>query len=72
MNCDNQGAIVLSKDHKFRIPFHLGGSQRWKVLVVYIPTDENLANVKFQHFVKLLRLHTIQSNDHVKGSVEVL
>ena len=71
---------MLSKDNKFHIPFYLGGSQIWKVLVVYIPTDENLAKiftkalakVKFQHFVKLLRLHTIQSNDHVKGSVEVL
>ena len=44
-----------------------------KVLVVYIPTDENLAKifmkalakVKFQHFVKLLGLH-------MRGSVEVL
>ena len=76
INSDNQGAIALSKDNKFhsrtkhidvRYHFIREAVEDGKVSVVYIPTDDNpadiftkpLAKTKFRRFVELLGLRTI-------------
>jgi hypothetical protein len=73
LHSDNQGAIALSKDNKFhartkhidvRYRFIREAVENGKLSVVYIPTDENpadiftkaLAKVKFGRFVELLGL----------------
>ena len=73
LNCDNQGAITLLKDKKFHvwtkhinIHYHFvqEAVENRKIVVKYIPTDENLADIftkplvkaKFQCFVKLFGL----------------
>jgi phosphopantetheinyl transferase (holo-ACP synthase) len=79
INSDNQGAIALSKDNKFHsqtkhinIQYHFicEAVEDVKVSVVYIPTDENPADIftkplakgKFQKFVELLGLQAINEN----------
>ena len=79
INSDNQGAIALSKDNKFhsltkhidvRYHFIREAVEDRKVSVVYIPTDENpadiftkpLAKAKFRGFVELLGLGAIDEN----------
>ena len=76
INSDNQGAIALSKDNKFhlrtkhidvRYHFIREAVEDGKVSVVYIPTDDNpadiftkpLAKTKFRRFVELLGLRPI-------------
>ena len=79
INSDNQGAIALLKDNKFhsrtkhidiRYHFICEAVEDGKVSVVYIPTDENpadiftkpLAKAKFRGFVELLGLGAIDEN----------
>ena len=59
INCDNQGAIALSKDNKFHartkhidIQYHFvqEAVEDGKITLKYIPTDENLVDI----FTKLL------------------
>ena len=59
INCDNQGAITLSKDNKFhartkhidiRYHFVREAVEDQKITLKYIPTDENPADI----FTKLL------------------
>ena len=73
INCNNQGAIALSKDNKFHsctkhinIWYHFicEAVEDEKILVNYIPTDDNPANIfmkplakaKFRCFVEMLGL----------------
>jgi hypothetical protein len=81
-NSDNQGAIALSKDNKFhartkhidvRYHFIREAVEDGKVSVVYIPTDDNPADIftkplgkaKFRRFVELSGL---RPNDDKDGS----
>ena len=76
INSDNQGAIALSRDNKYhsrtkhidvRYHFIREAVEDEKLLVQYIPTDENpadiftkpLAKVKFRRFSELLGLRTM-------------
>ena len=78
IHCDNQGAIALSKDNKFhartkhidiRHHFIHEAIEDGKLSVVYIPTDDNpadiftkpLAKAKFCRFVELLGLGEIEA-----------
>ena len=54
LNCDNQGAIALSKDNKFHartkhidIQYHFirEAVEDGKLAVAYIPTDDNTADI---------------------------
>jgi len=54
INCDNQGAIVLAKDNKYHsctkhinLRYHSirEAVKNGKILVTYIPMDENLSNI---------------------------
>src|SRR5882762_4938951 len=80
IHCDNQGAIALSKDNKFhartkhidiRHHFIREAIEDWKLSVVYIPTDDNpadiftkpLAKAKFRRFVELLGLREIDAKN---------
>ena len=54
LNCDNQGAIALSKDNKFhartkhidiRYHFIREAVENKKISVKYVPTDENPADI---------------------------
>ena len=71
--CDNQGAIALAKDNKYHactkhidLCYHFicEAIENGKILVKYIPTDENVSDIftkalpkpKFQQFVELLGL----------------
>ena len=73
LNCDNRGAIVLLKDNKFHtwtkhinIWYHFiqEAVKNRKIVVKYIPTDENPADIftkllvkmKFRWFIELLGL----------------
>ena len=73
INCDNQGAIALAKDNKFhsrtkhidiRYHFIREAVEDKKIMVSYIPTEENVSDIltkalakpKFQRFVELLGL----------------
>jgi hypothetical protein len=76
INCNNQGAIVLSKDNKFHahtkhidIQYHSihDAVEDEKILVNYVPTDNNpadiftkpLAKAKFRCFIEMLGLHLL-------------
>jgi len=80
IHCDNQGAIALSKDNKFhartkhidiRHHFIREAIEDRKLSVVYIPTDDNpadiftkpLAKAKFRRFVELLGLREIDAKN---------
>ena len=73
INCDNQGAIALAKDNKFhlrtkhidlRYHFIREAVEDKKIVVSYVPTQENVSDVftkalskpKFQCFVEMLGL----------------
>ena len=78
INCDNQGAIALLKDNKFhartkhiniRYHFIREAIEDQKVSVIYLPTDDNpadiftkpLAKAKFRRFVEMLGLRRMES-----------
>ena len=80
INSDNQGAIALSKDNKFhaqmkhidvRYHFIREAVEEGKLSVVYVPTDDNPADIftkplvkaKFQRFVELLGLRPTKVED---------
>ena len=84
INSDNQGAIALSKDNKFHartkhidVQYHFvrEAVEDGKMSVVYIPTDDNpadiftkpLAKPKFRHFVELLGLRPNDEKDGIKN-----
>ena len=77
INCDNQGAIALSKDNKFhartkhidiRYHFIREAIEDRKVSVIYVPTDDNPADIftkplpkaKFRRFVEILGLRRME------------
>ena len=79
LNCDNQGAIALLKDNKFHmqtkhldICYHFiqEAVKNGKIMVIYVPTDENPADIftnpltkaRFHCFVELLRLKDFDMN----------
>jgi hypothetical protein len=83
INSDNQGAIALSKDNKFhactkhidvRYHFVREAVEDGKMSVVYVPTDDNpadiftkpLAKPKFRRFVDLLGLRPNNEKDGIK------
>ena len=83
ISSNNQGAIALLKDNKFHartkhidVRYHFIGEavEDGKVSVVYIPTDENpadiftkpLAKAKFRRFTELLGLRPIVKRDGSK------
>ena len=62
INCDNQGAIALSKDNKFhsrtkhidlRYHFVREAVEDGKIKITYIPTDENVADIFTKALAKL-------------------
>jgi hypothetical protein len=62
INCDNQGAIALSKDNKFHmrtkhinIQYHFirEAVEDTKINVKYIPTEENPADIFTKPLVKV-------------------
>jgi hypothetical protein len=76
-HCDNQGAIALSKDNKFHartkhidIHYHYirEAIENKNILMQYIPTDDNIADIftkalpklKFNKFIKLLGLGSLE------------
>jgi hypothetical protein len=84
IHCNNQGAIALSKDNRFHtwmknidIQYHFihEAVEDGKVSVVYIPTDDNLADIfmkplskaKFCCFIELLGLWSIKAVNHWDG-----
>ena len=83
ISCDNQGAIVLAKDDKFHsrtkhidLCYHFicEAVKYGKIVVSYIPTDENVSDVftkalaksKFQRFVKMLGLRNKSEEEQKK------
>jgi hypothetical protein len=77
INCDNQGAIALAKDNKFhsrtkhidlRYHFIREAVEDEKLVVSYIPTEQNVSDIltkalakpKFQRFVESLGLREIR------------
>jgi hypothetical protein len=85
INCDNQGAIALSKDNKFhartkhidiRYHFIRKAVEDGKLAVVYIPTEDNAADIftkvlpktKFRQFVELLGLRVIRGSPDRGGN----
>ena len=86
IHCDNQGAIAWSKDNKFhartkhidiRHHFAREAIEDGKLSVVYIPTDDNPADIftkllakgKFRQFTELLGLGPLKVKN--KGDKEV-
>ena len=76
ISCDNQGAIALAKDNKFhawtkhidlRYHFIHEAVEDGKIVVKYVPTDDNILDVftkalpkpKFQRMVELLGLRRL-------------
>ena len=76
ISCDNQGAIALAKDNKFhaqtkhidlRYHFICEAVEDRKIVVKYVPTDDNVSDVftkalpkpKFQKMVELLGLRRL-------------
>jgi len=62
INCDNQGAIALSKDNKFhartkhidiRYHFIREAVEDKKIEVIYIPTDDNTSDIFTKPLAKL-------------------
>jgi hypothetical protein len=85
INCNNQGAIALSKDNKFhartkhidiRYHFIREAVEDGKLAVVYIPTEDNAADIftkalpktKFRQFVELLGLRVIRGSPDRGGN----
>ena len=69
INCDNQGAITLSKDNKFhaqtkhiniRYHFIREAVEDRKIQVEYIPTDDNVADIFTKPLAKMKFCHFIE------------
>ena len=69
INCDNQGAITLSKDNKFhawtkhidiRYHFIRKAVEDGKIQVEYIPTDDNVVDIFTKPLVKTKFHHFIE------------
>ena len=69
INCDNQGAMVLSKDNKFHaqtkhidIQYHFvrEAVKDRKITLKYIPTDKNPADIFTKPLVKAKFCHFIE------------
>ena len=77
INCDNQGAIALAKDNKFhsrtkhidlRYHFIREAVEDEKIVVNYVPTDENVSDAltkalprpKFTRFIEMLGLRSLE------------
>ena len=69
INCDNQGAIALSKDNKFhtqtkhidiRYHFVQEAVEDWKITLKYIPTDENPADIFTKPLAKAKFCHFVE------------
>ena len=69
INCDNQGAIALSKDNKFhartkhidiRYHFIREAVGDGKISVKYIPTDENPADIFIRPLAKAKFHHFVE------------
>ena len=69
INCDNQGAIALSKDNKFhawtkhidiRYHFICEAVEDGKIQVEYIPTDDNVADIFTKPLAKTKFCHFIE------------
>jgi len=86
INCDNQGAIVLAKDNKYHshtkhidLLYHFirKAVEDWKILVNYIPTEQNLSDVltkalarpKFKRFVEMLGLRKLKDEKEKEARV---
>ena len=69
INCDNQGAIALSKDNKFHawtkhidICYHFihEAVEDRKIQVEYIPTDDNVADIFTKPLAKTKFRHFVE------------
>ena len=69
INCDNQGAIALSKDNKFHawtkhidIHYHFIHEvvEDGKIQVEYIPTDDNVVDIFTKPLVKTKFHHFVE------------
>ena len=69
INCDNQGAITLSKDNKFHvwtkhinIRYHFihEAVEDRKIQVEYIPTDDNVADIFTKPLAKMKFCHFVE------------
>ena len=69
INCDNQGAIALSKDNKFHvwtehidIHYHFIHEvvEDGKIQVQYIPTDDNFSDIFTKPLAKTMFHHFIE------------
>ena len=69
INCDNQGAIALSKDNKFHartkhidICYHFirEAVEDGKIQVEYIPTDDNVADIFTKPLAKTKFRHFVE------------
>ena len=86
IHCNNQGAIALAKDNKFhartkhidlRYHFLREAVEDKKISVVYVPTDENLADIfmkalpkpKFKLLVERLGLRALSSEKKEKQAL---
>jgi len=86
INCDNQGAITLAKDNKYYsrtkhidLCYHFirKAVEDWKILVNYIPTEQNLSDVltkalarpKFEQFIDMLGLRKLKDEKEKEARV---
>ena len=69
INCDNQGAIALSKDNKFHVQtkhinicyhFICEVVEDGKIQVKYIPTDDNVADIFTKPLAKMKFHHFVE------------
>ena len=69
INCDNQGAITLSKDNKFHVQtkhiniryhFICEAVEDGKIQVEYIPTDDNVVDIFTKPLAKMKFHHFIE------------
>ena len=69
INCDNQGAITLSKDNKFHVQtkhiniryhFICEAVEDGKIQVEYIPTDDNVADIFTKPLMKTKFHHFVE------------
>ena len=69
INCDNQGAIALSKDNKFHVQtkhvnicYHFihEAVEDGKIQVEYIPTDDSVADIFTKPLAKMKFCHFIE------------
>ena len=69
INCNNQGAIALSKDNKFHVQtkhidihyhFICEAVEDGKIQVEYIPTDDNVADIFTKPLAKMKFHHFVE------------